>query len=67
MTSTRSIPNALFRKSSYSQPQGGNCVEVAETPAVCAVRDSLRPDAGHLGFPAAEWAAFVRGVRSDLT
>ncbi|MFW5420383.1 DUF397 domain-containing protein [Nocardiopsis sp. CNT-189] len=67
MTSTRSIPNALFHKSSYSQPKGGNCVEVAETPTVCAVRDSRHPDAAPLGFPAAEWAAFVHGVRSDLT
>lgn len=55
-----SIPT--FRKSSYSQPTGGNCVEVADLSDGAAVRDSKRPEAGHLVFPAAEWRAFLGGV-----
>jgi hypothetical protein len=57
-----SIPDARFRKSSYSQPQGGNCVEVADLETVSAVRDTQHRDAGHLVFGHGEWAAFVRGA-----
>ena len=53
-----------WRKSSYSGNQGGNCVEVAELPdGGAAVRDSKDPDGPVLHFTAAEWAAFVAGVR----
>ena len=60
-----SVPNLIFRKSSYSQPHGGNCVEVADLPAGAAVRDSKHPDAGHLPFPAVEWSALLAGVRQS--
>ncbi|MFL1379671.1 MULTISPECIES: DUF397 domain-containing protein [unclassified Nocardiopsis] len=53
----------VFRKSSYSQPSGGNCVEVADLPRAAAVRDSQNPSAGYLLLPAAEWAALLSGVR----
>lgn len=55
---------ASFRKSSYSA-QGQNCVEVADLPAGAAVRDSKRPEAGHLTFPAAEWRALLGAARHD--
>ncbi|GAB3700511.1 DUF397 domain-containing protein [Nocardiopsis oceani] len=48
-----------FRKSSYSGA-GQNCIEVADLPCGAAVRDSKRPDAGHLPFPASEWTGFLR-------
>lgn len=60
---THSIP--AFRKSSYSQPTGGNCVEVADLPGASAVRDSKHPEKGHLEFPAAEWQAFLDAVKTD--
>lgn len=47
-----------FHKSSYSG-RDQNCVEVAQLPGGAAIRDSKRPDAGHLPFPAAEWAGFL--------
>ncbi|WP_082206590.1 DUF397 domain-containing protein [Nocardiopsis sp. SBT366] len=47
-----------FRKSSYSG-HAQNCVEVASLPCGAAVRDSKRPDAGHLPFPASEWTGFL--------
>ncbi|GAA4912327.1 DUF397 domain-containing protein [Streptomonospora salina] len=52
-----------FRKSSYSATRN-DCVEVGEAPGVAAVRDTKDRDAGHLAFPAAEWAAFVEGLKA---
>ena len=52
----------VFRKSSYSG-QGPDCVEVADLPCGAAMRDSKHPDAGHLPFPASEWASFLNGAR----
>ncbi|WP_028649194.1 DUF397 domain-containing protein [Nocardiopsis sp. CNT312] len=48
-----------WHRSSYSADTGGNCVEVADLPCGAAVRDSKHPEAGHLPFPAAEWASFL--------
>jgi Domain of unknown function (DUF397) len=53
----------VWRKSSRSGA-AGHCVEVAETPAVVHVRDSKDADGPQLRFGAAEWTAFVEGVRS---
>lgn len=62
----RSVPTDLFfRKSSYSQPQGGNCVEVADLPGASAVRDTQNRQAGHLLFPGAEWTALLSSTRND--
>ncbi|MFL1433041.1 MULTISPECIES: DUF397 domain-containing protein, partial [unclassified Nocardiopsis] len=44
---------AGFRKSTHSGASE-NCVEVADLPCGAAIRDSKRPDAGHLPFPATE-------------
>jgi hypothetical protein len=52
-----------WRKSSHSNPDGGECVEVGEgLPAVVPVRDSTRPDGPALLFPAASWSAFLTGL-----
>lgn len=50
-----------WHKSTYSDGQGGDCVEVAEGP-LTAVRDTKHRDLGSLAFPAREWASFLRGV-----
>ncbi|MBW1601606.1 DUF397 domain-containing protein [Streptomyces sp. JJ66] len=63
----RSIdPSAVsWRKSSYSNPDGGQCVEVAEgLAAVVPVRDSKVPGGPVLVFPAAGWGSFVNAVKS---
>lgn len=51
-------------RSSYS-PQGGNsCVEIADRHGGRAVRDSKNPTGPALTFTAAEWVAFMVGVRA---
>jgi len=60
----RNIKDAVWRKSSYSGDNGGNCVEVAgNLPGAVAVRDSKDPSGPVLTFTPAEWHAFVAGVR----
>jgi hypothetical protein len=59
------LSHAIWRKSSYSSSTGQNCVEVATNlPGMVAIRDSKNPDDPRLLIPAAEWRAFVRGLRA---
>ncbi|MFI7240573.1 DUF397 domain-containing protein [Streptomyces qinglanensis] len=54
------LSDARWRASSYSDPDGGNCVEVADGfPGVVPVRDSKDPARAPLVFAAHAWAAFV--------
>ncbi|MEU7292008.1 DUF397 domain-containing protein [Streptomyces exfoliatus] len=46
-------------KSSYSGPEGGECVEVAAQPTAVHIRDSKNPDGPQLAVSPAAWAAFV--------
>ncbi|MFG2354207.1 DUF397 domain-containing protein [Streptomyces sp. NPDC048521] len=58
------LTHATWRKSSYSNSDGGACVEVADDiPSVVPVRDSKAPARGALVFRAEAWAAFVDGVK----
>ncbi|WP_026314114.1 DUF397 domain-containing protein [Actinomadura flavalba] len=36
--------NLKWRKSSHSDPQGNNCIELASAPGTIAVRDSKNPE-----------------------
>jgi len=67
MTMSHPVSDSAFHKSSYSQPTGGNCVEVATIPEepAAAVRDSQNPHLGHLVIPAREWAALLDTVRTN--
>lgn len=57
------LSNARWRKSSHSNGEGGNCLEVADgAPGVVPVRDSKLPDGPVLLIGTAAWAAFVAGV-----
>ncbi|MEU6613356.1 DUF397 domain-containing protein [Streptomyces parvus] len=54
---------AAWRSSSYSNQEGGNCVQVADGfPGVVPVRDSKNPTGPALVVPAAAWSAFIAGV-----
>ncbi len=55
---------AIWIKSSYSGPTGGNCVEVAFlVGGEVAMRNSRHPDGPPLVFTRAEWDAFLSGAR----
>ncbi|CAM5738029.1 DUF397 domain-containing protein [Streptomyces hirsutus] len=55
-----------WRKSSYSNSDGGACVEVSDDlAAVVPVRDSKVPHGPVIVFPAVGWASFVSAVRDD--
>jgi hypothetical protein len=55
---------APFRKSSHSQPNQGECLEVADLPGVHAVRDTRNRRAGALLFVSAEWHALLAALRA---
>ncbi|WP_250294351.1 DUF397 domain-containing protein [Streptomyces atroolivaceus] len=55
---------AVWRKSSYSNGEGGSCVEIADgLPGLVPVRDSKAPDGPALTFRAAHWTRFVEALR----
>ncbi|MEO3754491.1 DUF397 domain-containing protein [Streptomyces sp. B6B3] len=64
MRATRpDLTAAPWRKSSYSNQDGGDCVEIADGfPGVVPVRDSKRPEGAALVVPASAWRAFVAHV-----
>ncbi|MFE7427135.1 DUF397 domain-containing protein [Streptomyces sp. NPDC057545] len=65
---THEPAGAHWFKSSYSNDQGGECVEGARLDGrVMAVRDSKDPGQGVCVFPAAAWLAFVDEVKADDT
>jgi hypothetical protein len=52
-----------WRKSTYSDGTGGNCVETASSDSAVLVRDTTNRDGGTLAFTATAWQAFTRGLR----
>ncbi|MET7482548.1 DUF397 domain-containing protein [Streptomyces sp. NPDC005538] len=68
MASNRTdLSEALWFKSSYSNGDGGNCVEVAHNlPALVPVRDSKAVPHGHaVILTAAAWAPFITALKTD--
>jgi uncharacterized protein DUF397 len=53
-----------WRKSSYSDGNGGQCVEVAGD-GVILVRDTTNRDGVTLGVPASAWKSFTRMIKQD--
>jgi hypothetical protein len=59
------IAGAIWRKSSYTGSNGGNCVEIADNlPGVVAVRDSKDPDGPVLAFMPDGWRAFTVAIKA---
>ncbi|EST24990.1 DUF397 domain-containing protein [Streptomyces niveus] len=55
---------ATWRKSSYSNQDGGACVEVSDDfAAVVPVRDSKNPHGPVLAFGESGWTSFVSALR----
>ncbi|WP_433368955.1 DUF397 domain-containing protein [Streptosporangium sp. CA-115845] len=58
-------PDLIWIKSSYSGPNGDDCVEVAiNLPGIVAVRDSKDPSGPALTFSPAAWNNFLTGIRN---
>jgi hypothetical protein len=57
------LSRIAWRKSSYSNGQGGACIEVAPLPHAVAVRDSKQPHATSLTFTAGAWHMFTKSLR----
>jgi hypothetical protein len=53
------VPEAAWFKSSYSTGDGGECVEVAATPAGVLIRDSKQLAGPVLAVGPEVWAGFV--------
>jgi hypothetical protein len=59
------LDTVIWRKSSYSGSNGGDCVEVAVlSEQGLAVRDSKEPDGPVLTFTPAEWRTFTSAVKA---
>ncbi|OEU86588.1 hypothetical protein DB35_23060 [Streptomyces abyssalis] len=64
MTTNTDLSCARWRKSTYSNGSGGNCVEVADNiPSEVPVRDSKWADGPVLLFSACDWGEFVSAVK----
>ncbi|MBW8737704.1 MAG: DUF397 domain-containing protein [Streptomyces turgidiscabies] len=67
MRHTPELSSAHWRRSSYSNANGGNCVEITEDfPGVVPVRDSKNPNPQGpvLVVPAVTWDAFVNSLKA---
>jgi hypothetical protein len=53
----------MWRKSTHSGSNGGQCVEVAVVGGVVGVRDSKEPEGTVLEFTRRAWEMSVAGVR----
>ena len=66
MSADLDLAAAEWVKSSYSDANGGNCVEFsrnfAQTHAAVPVRDSKNPHGPALSFPADGWSSFVSAL-----
>ncbi|MER5488800.1 DUF397 domain-containing protein [Streptomyces sp. NPDC002812] len=59
------LTSACWRKSSFSNGTGGDCVEVADgLTGLVPVRDSKVQDGPVLVIGATAWRGFVRGLKS---
>ncbi|GAA0901935.1 MULTISPECIES: DUF397 domain-containing protein [Streptomyces violaceusniger group] len=59
------LSTAAWCKSSYSNGDGGECVEVADNlPGLVPVRDSKDPDGPALLFPTESWGVFIASLKA---
>ncbi|CDR12355.1 DUF397 domain-containing protein [Streptomyces iranensis] len=66
MRITPDLSTAAWRKSSYSNNDGGICVEVADNfPGIVPVRDSKDPDGPALIFPNGSWSEFIASLKKN--
>ncbi|WP_406727956.1 DUF397 domain-containing protein [Streptomyces sp. GD-15H] len=57
--------SARWRRSSYSNANGGECIEITgDFPGIVPVRDSKIPHGPVIVVPAAAWDVFVNSLKS---
>ena len=54
-----------WRKSSYSDTQGNECVEVAALSGAVGLRDSKNPVAGHQAVSREAFAGLVKKIKGN--
>ncbi|MFB7600650.1 DUF397 domain-containing protein [Streptomyces sp. NPDC056160] len=65
MQHTPELTAARWRRSSYSNTNGGECVEITgDFPGTVPVRDSKTPRGDIIIVPTGVWDAFVRSLRA---
>jgi hypothetical protein len=55
---------AIWRTSTRSNGEGGNCVEFAATDGGVRLRDSKNPAGPVLTFGSSAWTSFIRDVKA---
>jgi hypothetical protein len=66
--SARDLSTAVWRKSTYSNGDGGDCLEVCDArTAVVPVRDSKVPHGPVLTITAPAWRSFVTSLQAPVT
>ncbi|MFE4799154.1 DUF397 domain-containing protein [Streptomyces sp. NPDC056708] len=64
MSMAPDLSTASWRTSSYSNGDGGECVEVADNvPGFVPVRDTKLTDSPVLPLRTASWTAFVQNIK----
>ncbi|MGI8330535.1 DUF397 domain-containing protein [Actinomadura scrupuli] len=58
------FPAPVWRKSTHSGDQGGECVEVAALPAAIGIRDSKHPGHPPLTIAVHQFRAFLDQVKA---
>ncbi|MDT0347623.1 DUF397 domain-containing protein [Streptomyces litchfieldiae] len=62
----RNLSTATWRTSSYTNGNGGDCVEVADgIPGLVPVRDTKNRTGPALLIPAAAWAPFISSLKES--
>lgn len=57
--------SACWRRSSYSNANGGECIEITEDfPGIVPVRDSKTPHGPVIVVPTAVWDTFVDSLKA---
>ncbi|QNP73143.1 DUF397 domain-containing protein [Streptomyces roseirectus] len=65
MRHTPELSSARWRRSSYSNTNGGDCVEIAEDfTGVVPIRDSKNPHGPVLTVPTSAWDTFISSLKS---
>ncbi|NEC64434.1 DUF397 domain-containing protein [Streptomyces sp. SID9727] len=64
MTHSPELSSARWRRSSYSNSNGGECVEISDDfPGLVPVRDSKNPQGPALVVHTAAWNGFVSSLK----